>query len=595
MKLLATIRSMASKPGAVWRIAAVSLLLNSFAIPTGFVLDDSFHALALGDGSGHLGTRRAPWDAFAFAKDPRTVKSMIDGGIYPWWSDLQARFAFLRPLTSLTLFVDHSLWPDWPAAMHVHSLLWYAVLLLSVGLVYRRYCESPAIAALAFAVYALDDARAATAGWIASRGALIALSGGFVSLLAHHRWRRCGQQRWLWAALFALAMGLAGAEAAVQALGYLVAYALLLDDQSLARRVLSLLPYGVLIVAWRVVYLVLGYGAARTDLYIDPASNPLYFLRQAAQRMLALLTAQFAGIPNDLVDVLKYAAPDFAWVYLPVAVLAMGVLAWLLSGLLRADAKARFWALGSVLSTLPVCAVMPADRLLSATALGGSALTAHLLMAVVEGRHGYRGPLTRAATIALAGMSLVIAPIMLPLRAYSHVNYDRYLEPADASIPSGAEVTGQTVVILNPPNDEYGIYQPLLRAARGGTMPKRSRWLATGESALDVTRVDEMSLRIRPVRGFLPEGSIWTLRSRAHPSAVGDRMELPDVAFVVTEVTADGRPAEVLARFDLPLDSDAFVWLQWGGPEGYVPFELPGPGRRVRVPEIDPRSVFEAL
>ena len=42
----------------------------------------------------------------------------------------------------------------------------------------------------------------------------------------------------------------------------------------------------------------------------------------------------------------------------------------------------------------------------------------------------------------------------------------------------------------------------------------------------------------------------------------------------VTELTADGRPAEATFRFDEPLESPSFAWLCFRG-DGFAPFTPP--------------------
>jgi hypothetical protein len=48
----------------------------------------------------------------------------------------------------------------------------------------------------------------------------------------------------------------------------------------------------------------------------------------------------------------------------------------------------------------------------------------------------------------------------------------------------------------------------------------------------------------------------------------------------------DGRPAEILAHFDQPLEDPGFVWLQWGT-TGYLPFKPPTLHGAVTLPAAD--------
>ena len=123
-------------------------------------------------------------------------------------------------------------------------------------------------------------------------------------------------------------------------------------------------------------------------------------------------------------------------------------------------------------------------------------------------------------------------------------------------------------------------------------MPEHLRWLASSASNLTLTRVDAYTVRVTPRGGFLPPGSMWTQRSHNYKSAVGDRVQLKGATYTVTGVAKDGRPAELTARFDSPIDSDSFVWMRWSEHKGFVPFTLPQPGQSIFVPAVAMESVF---
>ena len=48
------------------------------------------------------------------------------------------RLAFFRPASALTHLIDFVAWPRAPLLMHLHSLVWFALALVAVCLVYRR-------------------------------------------------------------------------------------------------------------------------------------------------------------------------------------------------------------------------------------------------------------------------------------------------------------------------------------------------------------------------------------------------------------------------------------------------------------------------
>ena len=148
--------------------------------------------------------------------------------------------------------------------MHVHSLLWLAVLLLVVSHVYRT------LAVVAhgengggrLALFALDGAHGMTVTWIANRNALIAAALALPALSAHHRLRAFGWKPGAYLGPLCFALGLCAGETAVAVFGYLVAYALAIDRGPIMRRALHLTPYVALLVLWRATFTWFSLGSS---------------------------------------------------------------------------------------------------------------------------------------------------------------------------------------------------------------------------------------------------------------------------------------------------------------------------------------------
>lgn len=576
---------------AVPAIVALSLLLTSPYLVSGGSIDDYSHMIALRDAPELPVYKRAPWDLFAFAK-PGDQQALMEEGLWPWWSDPEATLVLFRPLSSLSRWVDHLLWPDNLVLMHAHNLAWLGLLLAVVALLYRRLAPSPHHAVLALLLYAVDEARAGPVAWIAQRNALIALVPGCLALAAHHRWRAEGSKACAWLAPAALFVGLLGGEVALSMGAYLLAYALCLERGSWSARARSLLPYLPVVVVWRAIYVFVGSGAQHSSIYIDPTREPLQFARALLQRLPVMLLSEFALPPADLWEFYPAIAGWLRPLVLVLAVLVLGGL-WLLARpLLRAQPVLRFWVLGALLATIPSCCVPPQDRMLTATSLGGAMLLSALLLSVLERSHPRPNRVLTAGVGALAFVHLVWAPLVLPVQQVNIWLWDRLTRRSDLSIPSGPEVAQQTLILMNPPYDLFATNFVLFRAAYRITPPKHFRALATGESDLRVERLDERTLRLRPADGFLATGSQVLFRRPDRSLRVGETVHLSDVDIRVTRATADGRPAEVDVRFREPLDSGALRFMQWGKYE-YVPFEPPALGQAIVIPKVDPTSLFE--
>lgn len=586
------VRDALSARAAPKYIVALALLLTSSSLGLGLSVDEYFHDVALRQDSSIVGLARAPWDLFTFSNGRAMNHALQEQGILPWWTDPDFVISYFRPLTSLTLWLDHQLWPDSPPLMHLHSMLWFALLLWCVNAVYRELGGSARVAALALLIYAIDDARAYPVGWIALRNALVALAPACLALVAHHRFRTGRGTRYGWLAPGLLVIGLLASEMATTICGYLFAYAVFLERGSLQKRALSLLPYAGVIVAYRVMYNALGHGALHSGVNFDPAREPLAFVQGLLTRLPTLLVSQFALPPADLWEVYPLVAPWLRPSVFAAGLLILAALWFLLRPLLKSSAEARFWALGCVLSTIPVCGTYPEDRLLSATSLGGAALIAKLLFSIWEQTYPQPKVWTRAAGMSMVAVHLLLAPALLTVRAQDIPRMDAVLESADQSIPRGSDVKNKTVIVLNPPQTFLANFFTTMREVKGTPLPERFRWLATGESELTVERIDAHTLKLTPAAGFLSSATQRMFRSPARGFQVGETIAFSDLTFEVTRVTDDLRPAEVLVRLHKNIDDPSLVWMHWGV-RGYVPFQPPRAGQAVSIPRVDPFSLLD--
>jgi hypothetical protein len=572
-----------TRPRATSWLVLLGVALASPSLFTGLVADDYLHQLLLREKPGIPGLSATTLDLFHFANgDPATARSLMNHGVFPWWTDSHLVLAFLRPLSALTHWLDHRLWPATPALMHLQSLLWFALLLSIVGRAYSSLSASRGTALLALLLFAIDDLHAPAVSWIANRSLTISLVFAMLALIAHDRSRRSNSTSAAWLAPALLAAGLAAGEAALTGAAYLLAYALFYDQGTRRSRLASLVSYGVVIVAWRLVYQHLGYGAAGSGVYIDPGAEPLVFARAALTRVPVLLLSTFALPWADLWDMYPLFLPLLRPIVLCLALVTLITLTVLLRPLLRDSRSARFWAAGLALSVVPSAATFPHDRLLLGTAIGAMALLSELLV--------YPVPVgSRARQVALGAfviVHLLLAPVLLPYRSATVAQLSTVLWQADASIPNTPELTQQTLVIANPPVVPFGAYLPIYREAAHEPRPRRLLWLASGVSDLRISRVDSSTLRVRPLLGYLSDPTQLMLRSLSHPLKLGEKVSVDEATFEVVELTTDGRPAEVLVHFQRDLSDPRLIFMRWGV-HGYVHFELPAPGASVVLPRVD--------
>jgi hypothetical protein len=586
-------------------LAAMAVVLSAPSLWLGLQVDDYALRLALARPAIAPTEVRSPLRLFELVRDPAQVRGGVAAGFFPWWTSPDLRIAFFRPLTGLTHWVDFHLWPRQPWIMHLQSLLWFALVVAAVALLFHRLLTPAWVAGLAGLLYAVDDAHGMAAAWLANRNALVAAAFGVLALLAHDRWRRDSWGPGLFLAPLALALGLCGGETAVAVGGYLLAYALFVDHGPWRSRIVSLLPTGLVGASWALVYRAFAFGTQSSGMYISPLGDPAQFARTVVERAPLLLCGQWL-LPSELHLLLSRDAARIMWIG---AVVLGVVLAILLGPLLRHDRVARFFAGGMLLSLIPASGAFPDDRLLILAGVGGSGLLAQLLAGMamrapwLPRARAWRWPATGAAAV-LVLLHLILAPVGLMRGAAKMRSFGDVVNRAAASLPSDANVRHQQVLIVQTPAAFVSVLGPLIQAAWGHAIPARTLVLGSGIFSTTVERPSDRILRVRPAGGYLlPEGQApqgppqpaFDLRYmfmpfdhlyRDSPMQLGEMVVIPGITVEVTQLTSTGRPAEATFTFDRPLDDTSLRWVRWSNGV-YVPFDLPAIGETVTLPRIE--------
>jgi hypothetical protein len=616
----------------------LAMLLCAPSLWLGWQFDDDFHRLALTQ--PELPTlSRSPAELFVFIEGDETAnRQYVVMGMLPWWSHEKLRIAFFRPLTGFTHWVDYKIWPETPSLMHLHSLVWLGGVMVAATFFYRRMfprgqiggqepgllggsrglkskmrlgvptARSAWIAGLAALLFAVDDAHGVPAVWVANRSTLIGVFFGFLTLIAHDRWRRDGS--WMGAILapVVLLLGLLSKESTVAIGAYLLAYALFLDRGTRVGRLCSLVPCALTGVTWWMVYRGLGYGAVGSGWYIDPGADLVDFAWTVAVRAPTLLAWQWL-VPSDLEWTLSQATARAMWL---AALGFLVIVAVALIPLLRRDAVARFLALGMVLSVPPACAAHPDDRLLFFVGVGAMGLLAQLVATVVQELHwlpirAWWSPRARLGLVLCAVLLFIhlgVAPVTLAQAAGNLKKFGVSAGRAAASLPSDPAARLQTVLIVNTPSYSTYAYGALTRLLHAEPYLSRTIVLGSGGRPIEIRRPDKRTLLIRPEGGFLArlggpgpsreleqllfdERCVMQSLDRMYRGStrmtIGQRIELLGVTVEITATADDGRPAEAAFHFLTELESPFFRWMQWE--DGmYVPFTLPAVEETLTLP-----------
>ena len=582
-------------PRIYFLVLLCAALLLSPAIFTGFSLDDYILRTITLQNHFFPNQPDSPLDAFVlFQNDNQGMRQWIERGLLPWWTHPKMRMAFWRPLSAVTHWVDFKLYPGAPWLMHVHNLVWYGMLGMLGLILYRRffpaYCQASfsaerilQIAGIAALLYAADDAHGFGVGWISNRNAVIAAAFAITALLLHDRWRQRGWQAGACLSPVFLGLGLLSGESALAICGYFIAYALFLDSGRLLHRLSSLIPCAAVVVIWRMIYARLGYGAIETGLYLDPGQNPAAFFAELVQRLPVLLLGQL-GLPNSVL----WATMPGIWpaVICVFALVFLAFCGWMLWPMLRRDRLARFFALGMVLAAIPSCATYPNDRLLFFTGIGGMGLVMHYLAIarqfLQDGLPVFseRPPAAvRALLIIWVAIHMVLGPLSLPVVSVTPLFFQRALDRGASTLP--ARERGQAVIV-NLPTEMMLPYIYLTHAYREAAEPAASWLLSSGITAVEIEGIDAHTVVVRPEAGLFSQPWDRVFRNNFLQVAQGFTFGVKGMTVLVTQTTADGRPAEIRYSFEKSVDDPQLQWLVWSS-RGFVPFKPPGAGERKRL------------
>lgn len=561
-----------------WFFAAVvglGLLLVLPALAVGFVADDYMFVHRLEE-QGRAASLRLY--EFADGGPGQHARMMNDRfAAFPWWVSDDFKVRFFRPLSSGLFALDHALFGRAPLGYHAHSLLWYAGLLATVGAFLRKVCPTPTWQ-LAFLLFVLSGAHAEPAAWLASRHVLVSAVPALLGLLALIAQREHGFRFGVPLLLLGLLLAFLGGESALIAVCYWLAYeALGVPAVPLRQRAQRLLlPLGCVAV-YLLVYRWLGYGAAGSAVYLDPASRAFWL--QLPARLAMLLAELFTGLPSNLS---LTTLPGFGSALGVVATLAVGLgLRALWPSLAAAERRCVLWLSAAGLASLVLSAgAFLGSRLLLVPGISGCVLVAVLL------RHGWQGVRSRAS--ALAGRALVLGLVLAhlvaaPVLLVANCVLLGQLGLASRSVDTALDAhfaqhrgrgSGPPQVFVLAASDPFSaFYGAAMRVERapGSTGQWTLLSMARGTHRVERTAINKLVLHND--EGLLLSTFERLFRDDDRPFSAGDRVELAGAHLTVLAVTR-GRPSSLELTLDGGSFDDANVCLLAWREQRLVPVEL---------------------
>jgi hypothetical protein len=512
----------------------ISAVLSLPAVLSGWMNDDYFFDTTLYETD-------APFGYYRF------MERFDEARLQPWWVSAEYRLRFLRPLASLTLHLDFSLFGGSPLAAHLHSLLWSLVLLLGGFALLRRVLPARE-SSWAMVIFTLAICHAWSAGWIAARHAVLGGALAIWSAAFYLRWRQDGGTRHLGIGLILYALALAAGEMALALAPFAFCYEVAGSRDGWRKRLMSLAPVAGITLVYLVIYKALGYGAGGSGAYLDPLAQPGAYLSGLAPKTLAVLGSFGFGVPG-MARVIPGAEPV-------TTAAGMLVLALLVAGLLlarkRLDADRRrswLWLIMAVyLPLLPGLAGLAQGRefVLSAVAFAGAA--AILLLNLLAQRGAWY---KRILPWAVAGLLMLGLFALNPLSRLGQSFFIYKTSELMVEAGRGSEVhcpKGAPVYVINGDFMRSVGFPFALARYRGITFPGWQQ-LVTPESDIVVKRTAADEIVISSADKPLINDFLYLYRPADDPLVPGDVVEIEDLRAEVLAASAAG-PTEI--EFTIP-------------------------------------------
>ena len=529
------------------------------------------------------------------------------GGI-PWWCSPNIRAMFWRPITALFSMLDYHLWPNSSEWMHVHSLCWFAVLVIVSALAYRSIMGPGWAAGFAVLLYVINDIHVFPIAFLANRHILIAAVFGIASFDAFIRWREQRQMVWLCVSNVLFSAALLASESGITILGYLLSYSIWIEKGTKLSRIRPLIPYFVIAILWRSLYTSLGYGVSGLELYVDPGNDPVKFAYAVVERVPMILLNLLAFPPTDIYMILSPFAVKAYWI---VSVLILCCLGCLFSPYFRQCRSSLFWLSGTLLAIIPLCAALPGGRSLALVSFGMTGFLVQIIQNAVKSTNANKNFCSRRNL----SMAILVGIILLRLSlgSFNFNQAGHTLQALQKGIDTisnldvdDPELANQDVILVNPVFTIGAMYYIPIRIIARKPIPAHFRVLGSGLESIRISRIDERTIIARPRDGYMSpprwnDGSLTSLRTYVDLVNVvkklerlianqdtrftkGQEIALTGVTIQITDVTGDNRPAEAAFVFDFPLEDPSLRWLQWNKAKSrYEDFIVPNIGESVTL------------
>ncbi len=593
------------------------LLLTFSSIWSGWFTDDYWHRVGYNDlpeieqtlGDYSLTRLTGPMRAYSFFKgEEENINLVKNQGMIPWWVDAKSHVCLWRPIAGLLLDIDYSFWPQSSGLMHLHSLIWFAALIFITSLLFRNIMGAVWASGLAALLFALDDSHAWPVVFLANRHTLLAVFFGALSVWSFDHWRKKDEWQWCVVYILTFTFSILSSEGGIAVLAFYMSYLLFIDNKCISSKIRALVPIILIIVIWRIVYNVLGYGAIGNELYIDPVREPIIFIGTVMERLPILILGLLGLPPSMLYIVLSEQA---ILVYCIAAYLILFSLAWITFPLWKRCKVSHFWVCAMIMACIPLCSAFPGNRNLGLPGIGALGLIAQLCYNFIQQRRiliksSFRKFSIWCLMVLGFVIHLIIYPAILGGTPFAFKILQQAINHTVKFSEWDDQIKSKDAIFINTPNSLFFSFCTPFRIMNDMPIPKHIRILSPGREPIQIKRIDDKTLSVKPDLGFLPPVDVNlkenpTLFDHYNPNNadkklerlllrrdtefnVGQQVNLDGVRIEIVSITEDKRPLEVRYYFERSLEDDSMVWYFWDMKHWkFEPFTLPQIGETMVV------------
>lgn len=430
-----------------------------------------------------------------FSHEAGTNQEYRNYGNLFWWASNEASMVPFRPLAAATHWFDYQLFGDKLYAHRIHTLIYFLLLSIVLYLLFQKIEPDSRVVLFATMLMVVDFSLTKSFNWVVARNSIMACALGVISILFFIDWRQHQEKTKFILCVVFLVLGLLTAEAAISAVAYMGAYVLCVERQPLLKKALPMMPFIIIIVAWRVLYNQGGFGASEIGQYVDPGRSPVEFFSNFLTVFPLICLSLITGVDTLIIFVhpeKKLLVASISWV------VAIGCVYFVWPYLAK-NRIARFMFVGSIVAAIPGTALISAEgRTVTFVSIGFFYLLALWLVNLYRQndrflpRWGFR----------LVTLWHLILPALIAFVWTANLTGFSQASSQYQSVKNELEKGDSSLVVVNPSASGMLYYLPFEWAFYGYPVPKQLNVLTPGLNTIQLSRVDQRTFVIKAPSGM---------------------------------------------------------------------------------------------